>query len=454
MLNRLYAISPIDGRYSDKTSSLNHYASEAALIKYRLMIEVEWLIFLSEQSDIIELAEFTAQQKDYLRKIVDEYTIEDAEAVKIIEKTTRHDVKAVEYFLKEKLTAHPEYLPALEFVHFACTSEDINNIAYALMLSEIRHHILAPLLRQLRIMLAHFSHQYADLPMLARTHGQAATPTTVGKEFANVCARLERQLNSFNGVTISAKINGATGNFNAHITAYPNIDWLAVSKNFIEQLNLHHNAYTTQIEPHDYIAEYSHVLMRINTILIDFSRDIWGYIALDYFKQIKEPGQIGSSTMPHKINPIDFENAEGNLGLANALLGFFAEKLPISRFQRDLSDSTVLRNIGVAVAHGLLGYHSLEAGLKKISVNSEKINHDLAQHWEVLAEPIQTILRKYAVKNSYEQLLNFSQGKPVTQENLSAFIRTLDLPEDVKDELIKLTPASYIGLAEILAKKI
>jgi adenylosuccinate lyase len=454
MLHTLYAISPIDGRYSTKTSALQDYASEAAFMKYRLMIEVEWLIFLSEQQKITEIPEFAEQQKIELRKIISDFGLHDAEAIKAIEKTTQHDVKAIEYFLKDMLRTNKDFSPYLEYIHFACTSEDINNIAYALMLKDLRHDVLNPALNQLLQLLLQFSHQYAELAMLARTHGQPATPTTLGKEFANFSARLQRQFSLLNDIKISAKINGATGNFNAHITAYPSVDWLSLSQQFIEKFNLHHNAYTTQIEPHDYIAEYSHALMRINTILIDFSRDVWGYISLEYFKQTKNPGQVGSSTMPHKINPIDFENAEGNLGIANALFGFFAEKLPISRWQRDLSDSTVLRNLGVAIAHSILAYSSLETGLKKITVNVEKISDELEQHWEILAEPIQTILRKYGIDNPYEKLQQFSQGKCVSQADVHEFIQQLDLSQHVKQELLQLSPSNYTGLAGLLAQKI
>lgn len=454
MTHSLYAISPIDGRYHEKTQVLSAYTSESALIQYRLAAEIEWLIFLSEYPEIPEIPEFTLEQKKYLRSLSSQYNIEDALEIKKIEKGTRHDVKAVEYFLKRKLNSESSFLPYLEFIHFACTSEDINNLAYAFMLKEIRENILNPHLESILHILTQLAHQYADLAMLARTHGQPATPTTLGKEFANVSARLKRQHQSLNEVKISAKINGATGNFNAHHCAYPHLNWEVISKNFIEKFDLTYNAYTTQIEPHDYIAEYSHALIRINTILIDFSRDIWGYISIDYFKQLKLPGEIGSSTMPHKINPIDFENAEGNLGISNALFNFFAEKLPISRWQRDLSDSTVLRNMGVAVAHSILAYTSLEAGLNKLSVNDKKISQELDQHWEVLTEAIQTVLRKYGVQNPYEVLKDFSQGKDINAENIKQFIETLSLPSFEKEALLALTPSTYIGLASTLAKKI
>ncbi|MES2203634.1 MAG: adenylosuccinate lyase [Pseudomonadota bacterium] len=453
-LKTLYAVSPIDGRYHEKTQSLSEYASEAALIRYRLVVEIEWLIFLSEHPEIPEVTEFTPQLKSYLRSIASQYSMEDALKIKDFEKTTQHDVKAVEYFLKEKLSTHSAFLPYLEFIHFACTSEDINNIAYALMFKDLIEHILNPNIKQLLQLLTQLAHQNADVAMLARTHGQPATPTTLGKEFANTVARLQRQHILLSEIKITAKINGATGNFNAHTCAYPQVNWLLASKNFIEHFGLSHNPYTTQIEPHDYIAEFSHALVRINTILIDFSRDIWGYIAIDYFKQIKKSGEVGSSTMPHKINPIDFENAEGNLGMANALFNFFAEKLPISRWQRDLSDSTVLRNIGVAVAHSTLAYSSLQAGLKKLTVNAEQITNDLNQHWEVLTEAIQTVLRKYGIQNPYEQLKEFSQGKLIQAQDVSRFIQTLDLPLAAKQELMELTPATYIGLAAVLAKNI
>lgn len=454
MSHALYALSPIDGRYSEKTQVLSPYASEAALIKYRLTVEIEWLIFLSEQPEITEITALTIQQKSHLRLIASQFSTEDALEVKSLEKTTQHDVKAIEYFLKNKLRAENTFAPYLEFIHFACTSEDINNIAYALMLKDMRKHILNPNIEQLLKTLTELAHQHADLAMLARTHGQPATPTTLGKEFANIIARLQRQHTLLNEVNITAKINGATGNYNAHSFAYPTLDWPLASQKFIEAMDLSHNAYTTQIEPHDYIAEYSHALIRINTILIDFSRDMWGYISIEYFKQIKKPGTVGSSTMPHKINPIDFENAEGNLGLANALFNFFAEKLPISRWQRDLSDSTVLRNLGVAVAHSLLAYNSLQTGLKKLTVNKEKIAYELNQHWEVLTEVIQTVLRKYGVQNPYELLKDFSQGKAIQKQDIKHFIQTLDLPSAAKQELMELTPATYIGLAAVLAKEI
>lgn len=454
MPHALYALSPIDGRYSEKTHPMSQYVSEAALIKYRLTVEIEWLIFLAEHPEINEISELTREQKDFLRLMVTNFSTEDALAVKNLEKTTRHDVKAIEYFLKDKLRNHLAFVPYLEFIHFACTSEDINNIAYALMLKDLRAHVLNPQIDQLLQILKQFAHQYADLAMLARTHGQPATPTTLGKEFANVIARLQRQVSLLNDVKITAKMNGATGNFNAHISAYPTLDWPTASQKFIETFGLTYNAYTTQIEPHDYIAEFSHAMVRTNTLLIDFSRDIWGYIAINYFQQTKNPGEVGSSTMPHKINPIDFENAEGNLGIANALFNFFAEKLPISRWQRDLSDSTVLRNLGVAVAHSMLAYTALQAGLKKLAVNPTRITEELNQHWEILTEAIQTVLRKHGAQNPYEQLKEFSQGKLVQAENLKDFIQTLDLPFSVKQALMELTPSMYIGLAAVLAKKI
>lgn len=454
MINTLLAISPIDGRYRAKTDALSQFTSEAALMKYRLMIEIEWLIFFSEQKEIAEVPEFSVEQKNQLRRIVSVFSIEDAVEIKTIEKTTQHDLKAIEYFLKNKLKSDASFFSYLEFIHFACTSEDINNIAYALMLKDCRNYVINPAVEQLLKILTDLAHQYANLSMLARTHGQPATPTTLGKELANTVARLQRQYKLFNDVVITAKINGATGNFNAHICAYPSIDWPLLSKNFIEKLGLTLNLYTTQIEPHDFIAEYAHAIIRLNTIFIDFSRDIWGYISLDYFKQARKSDEIGSSTMPHKINPIDFENAEGNLGLSNALLNFFAEKLPISRWQRDLSDSTVLRNIGVALAHSLLAYNSLQTGLAKLTVNTKKITTDLNQHWEVLTEAIQTVLRKHGIQNAYEQLKTFSRGNSIQEQDIKNFIQSLDLPLLVKNELMALTPESYIGLGNILAKSI
>lgn len=454
MLSNLYAISPIDGRYHEKTQPLSDFFSEAALIKYRLLIEIEWLIFLAAQADITEVTPFSDEEKSLLRSIVSNCSTEKIETIKHIEMTTQHDIKAIEYFLKDELKRLNFPSAYLEFIHFGCTSEDINNIAYALILKNVHEEIIFAEAKRLSNTLSILAHEYANIAMLSRTHGQAATPTTLGKELANVVARLQRQQTVLHDIKITAKLNGATGNFNAHAYAYPHIDWLEMSKEFLKQFELENNLYTTQIEPHDYIAELSHAHVRINTILIDFSRDIWGYISLGYFKQTKKPGQVGSSTMPHKINPIDFENAEGNFGLANALFTFFGEKLPISRWQRDLSDSTVLRNLGVAFAHTLLGYLSLQAGLKKLSINEDKISQDLNAHWEILAEPIQTILRQYGMSEPYEQLQKLTQGENITQHDMITFIESLDISNDIKQKLMQLSPNTYTGLAALLAKKI
>lgn len=424
------------------------------MIKYRLVVEIEWLIFLAAQGGITEISPFSAEQRSLLRSIVSDCSTEKIQAIKYIETTTQHDIKAIEYFLKDEIKALNIPSVYLEFVHFGCTSEDINNIAYALILKNVHEETIFPAVKNLSTTLLTLAHEYADIAMLSRTHGQAATPTTLGKELANVVARLQCQQSVLQNIKITAKLNGATGNFNAYAFAYPDVDWPDVSEKFLEQFELKNNPHTTQIEPHDYIAELSHAHVRINTILIDFSRDMWGYISLGYFKQIKTIGQIGSSTMPHKINPIDFENAEGNLGLANALFTFFAEKLPVSRWQRDLSDSTVLRNLGVAFAHTLLGYLSLQAGLKKLSVNEDKISQDLNAHWEILAEPIQTILRQYGIAQPYEQLQKLTQGENISQHDMITFIQSLDISNDIKQKLMQLSPNTYTGLAALLAKKI
>ena len=452
----LSAISPIDGRYNKKTAALAQYASEAALNKYRLTIEIYWLIHLAKQTKISELPAFSQADITMLTAILNNFclvNLKEAEKIKKIEQTTNHDVKAVEYYLKQKIAEHEQLSPYIEFVHFACTSEDINNLAYALMLKDIREKILLPQLTQLSHVLTQLAHKYAATPMLARTHGQPASPTTLGKEFANVAMRLQRQIKNFSEIELLGKINGATGNFNAHIMAYPEIDWQTLSHQFISQLGLMPNHFTTQIEPHDYIAEYMHCLSRANTILIDFARDIWGYIAIDYFQQIKKKGETGSSTMPHKINPIDFENAEGNLGLANALLNFFAEKLPISRWQRDLTDSTVLRNMGTAFAHSSLAIQSLKKGLSKLKVNHAALAADLDENGEVLAEAVQTVMRRYGINNPYEKLKSLTRGNKITLETLRKFIETLELPSDVKQKLINLSTKNYTGLAEQLAKQ-
>lgn len=448
------AISPVDGRYAQKTEPLRLLMSEYGLIKARFAVEVRWLQALANHPGIPEVPTFSALANAYLDnqiKIFDEQT---ANKVKSIEATTNHDVKAVEYYLKNKLSEVEELDAIKEFAHFACTSEDINNISYALIIRDATKYNLSPEIKLIADKLKAFSTEYAQLPMMARTHGQPASPTTLGKEFANVVARLNRQSQQLDAIDICAKMNGATGNFNAHMSAYPEVDWQQLSQEFIENLGLSWNQHTTQIEPHDWIAELCHVLCRINTILIDLSRDIWGYIAIGYFKQKTMAGEVGSSTMPHKVNPIDFENAEGNLGIANALLTHFANKLPISRWQRDLTDSTVLRNIGVAFAHSLIAYSSLLKGLNKLQVNQDVIEKDLAKNVDVLSEAVQTVMRRYGLPEPYEQLKAFTRGKQIDHEALRNFIEALDLPRDVKEKLQALTPAQYIGLAAQLAQDV
>lgn len=454
MTSALTAISPLDGRYQHRLDSLRPILSEYGLLRYRLLVEIRWLQALAQNSEIPEVPSLSTAAQAILETLYQDFNSEDAEAIKAIEARTNHDVKALEYFLKERFALHPELKPVSEFIHFACTSEDINNLAYALMLKETREAVLLPYMAELITTIRHKAHQYADVPMLARTHGQPASPTTVGKEMANIVARLQRQLKQFAQVVLLGKCNGATGNFNAHIIAYPKVDWKNLSKNFIENLGLHPNTYTTQIEPHDYLADFFHSIMRFNTILLDFNRDIWGYIALGYFKQQTKAGEVGSSTMPHKINPIDFENSEGNLGLANAIFEHMANKLPISRWQRDLSDSTVLRNIGVGIGHSLLAYQATLQGLSKLALNPITINQDLEQNWEVLAEALQTVMRRYGIEQPYEQLKQLTRGKTFTQDAIIEFINTLDLPEAVKQELKKLKPSTYIGSAAQQAKEI
>lgn len=453
-LNKLNALSPVDGRYASKVDELRPIFSEFGLIKARVTVEVRWLQALSEHPEILEVNEFTDQTHAVLDAIVSEFSQDDAERVKTIESTTNHDVKAVEYFLKEKITDHAELLAVSEFIHFACTSEDINNLSYALMLKEGRDEVIGTAIAAVIDDIKSKAIDYAAAPLLSRTHGQTASPSTMGKEFANVVARLERQLLQLEDVDIMGKINGAVGNYNAHCSAYPNIDWPAFAEQFVESLGLTFNPYTIQIEPHDYIAEYFHVLARINTILIDFSRDVWGYISVGYFKQKTVAGEVGSSTMPHKVNPIDFENAEGNFGIANALMNHFAEKLPISRWQRDLTDSTVLRNLGTCLAHSLIGFKSLQKGVSKLEINEAKLLADLDANWEVLAEPIQTVMRRYGIEKPYEKLKELTRGQGIDQASMQAFIKTLDMPDEAKQQLLAMTPASYTGYAEQLAKNI
>ena len=453
-VSTLRALSPADGRYADKVNGLRDIFSEYGLIRYRVLVEIRWLQCLADEADVGELSPPSSVMKDLLNSIVDDFSPDDAERVKDIEATTNHDVKAVEYCIREKLGDGPETQPLKDFLHFSCTSEDINNLSYALMLRAARSDVLVPQMRELRNKLTGLAREHAGLPMLSRTHGQTASPTTLGKELANVVARLERCEAQLADVKILGKFNGAVGNYNAHVVAYPDADWPAISHRFIESLGLQPNPYTTQIEPHDWTAEYCHALVRYNTVLIDFARDVWGYISLGYFKQKVARDEVGSSTMPHKVNPIDFENAEGNLGMANALLGFFAEKLPISRWQRDLTDSTVQRNLGVAAGYLVIALQSLQKGVGKLMVNKEAIHADVAEAWEVLAEAVQTVMRRYGIENPYEKLKALTRGQAVTKEILLEFIGTLDIPEAEKARLLELTPERYIGLADRQARDI
>ncbi len=453
-LTTLNALSPLDGRYQTKLDALRPYFSEYALIKHRAWVEVEWLKALAAAKELAEISPFSAETIAELNQAIANFSEADASQVKAIEARTNHDVKALEYWLKEKFDGNPEVKKASEFIHFACTSEDINNLSHGLMLKSARDAVMLPFLADLMARLGELSQQLADQPMLSRTHGQTASPTTMGKELANVLYRLQRQQKQLQSNDILGKINGAVGNFNAHLSAYPHFDWERFAKQFVENLGLTYNPMTIQIEPHDYMAELYDTLARINTILIDLNRDIWGYISVGYFKQKVKAGEIGSSTMPHKVNPIDFENSEGNLGLANAVLRHMAEKLPISRWQRDLTDSTVLRNMGVAFGYTLLGYDSCLRGLNKLEVNPEKLAQDLDASWEVLAEPIQTVMRRYGIENPYEQLKELTRGKGgINKVSLHSFISGLNIPADAKQALLEMTPASYIGKAVELAKR-
>jgi len=454
-LSSLTAVSPVDGRYAGKTSALRPIFSEFGLIRCRVQVEVRWLQRLAAHPGVPEVAPFSSEANAVLNQLAENFQLEHAKRVKEFERTTNHDVKAVEYLLKEQAKQLPELAKVNEFIHFACTSEDINNLSHALMLREGRDSVLLPLMRQVAESIRNLAVQFADVPMLSRTHGQPASPTTLGKELANVVYRLERQIAQVAAVPLLGKINGAVGNYNAHLSAYPDIDWEANAREFIEgDLGLTWNPYTTQIEPHDYIAELFDAIARFNTILIDFDRDVWGYISLGYFKQKTVAGEIGSSTMPHKVNPIDFENSEGNLGIANALFQHLASKLPISRWQRDLTDSTVLRNLGVGFAHSVIAYEASLKGIGKLELNVARIAEDLDACWEVLAEPVQTVMRRYAVENAYEKLKDLTRGKGITPEALQTFIDGLDIPADAKAELRKLTPANYIGNAAAQAKRI
>ncbi|CAI8355610.1 MAG: Adenylosuccinate lyase [Porticoccaceae bacterium UBA1117] len=453
-LSSLTAVSPIDGRYGGKTDMLRTIFSEFGLIRYRVMVEVRWLQQLSAHADITEVPHFSDSANAVLNELVDNFTLEHAGRVKEIERTTNHDVKAVEYLIKEVIADNAELQAVSEFVHFACTSEDINNLSHALMLKEGRDQIVLPALVNIQSQLASMGREFADVAMLARTHGQTASPTTVGKEMANVAFRLQRQIDLIKSVPLLGKINGAVGNYNAHLSAYPDMDWPGFAEQFINGLGLEFNPYTTQIEPHDYMAELFDGMARANTILIDYARDIWGYISLGYFKQKTIAGEVGSSTMPHKVNPIDFENAEGNMGIANALYGHLAAKLPISRWQRDLTDSTVLRNMGVGLGYSMIAFASLTKGMSKLKLNRERLGEDLNSSWEVLAEPIQTVMRRYAIDEPYEKLKALTRGNVMDQETIQAFIDTLEIPERAKAELKAMTPASYIGNAVQQAKDI
>ncbi|MDT8282468.1 MAG: adenylosuccinate lyase [Gammaproteobacteria bacterium] len=453
-LNELTAISPVDGRYGSKTAVLRDLFSEYGLIKHRVLVEVRWFQALAAFDQISEVPTLDAEAQAVLNSIADNFSLADAERIKTIERTTNHDVKAVEYFLKEKIQGNTLLEASNEFLHFACTSEDINNLSHGLMLKAGRETVILPAMDEIIDKLTKQAQEFAAQPMLSRTHGQTASPTTIGKELANVVYRLRRQREQFANVQIYGKANGAVGNYNAHYSAYPEIDWPKFSQDFIESIGLNINPFTIQIEPHDYMAEMFDTISRFNTILIDLSRDIWAYISNAYFKQKTIAGEIGSSTMPHKVNPIDFENAEGNLGIANALFNHLSHKLPISRWQRDLTDSTVLRNLGVGFAHSLISYQSLMRGLNKLEINVEVIEADLNSSWEVLAEPVQTVMRRYGIENPYEKLKELTRGKAITQQDFQAFIRTLEIPEDARNNLLKLTPMNYIGNAVEQTKKL
>ena len=446
-LSALTAVSPVDGRYGSKTEALREIFSEYGLLKSRVIVEVRWLQKLATVSTIAEVPALNNAANELLNTIVNEFCLEDAQRIKDIEATTNHDVKAVEYFLKEKVESNTDLQQINEFIHFACTSEDINNLSHGLMLDDAIRNVVLPYCDQLINALKNLAKEHASIPMMARTHGQPASPTTMGKEMANVMIRLQKQRDQIANVGILGKINGAVGNYNAHLSAYPDTDWHAISSEFVTSLGLTWNPYTTQIEPHDYIAELFDAIARFNTILIDFDRDIWGYIALGHFKQRTVAGEIGSSTMPHKVNPIDFENSEGNLGLANAMLGHLSSKLPISRWQRDLTDSTVLRNLGVGIGYAVIAYQATLKGISKLEVNEANLLAELDANWELLAEPIQTVMRRYGIEKPYEKLKELTRGKRVDQQGMAEFIDSLDLPDTVKTELKQLTPANYIGRA-------
>ena len=456
MINPIAALSPLDGRYAKSVEALRPIFSEYGLMRARVKVELNWLKVLAAEPKIVEVPAFSDFTLAEIDKVIENFSLEDAAAVKAIEATTNHDVKAIEYWLKERFAGVPEVAAASEFIHFACTSEDINNLSHALMLQEARETVILPKLAEIIEKLTGMAHDLAAVPMMSRTHGQPATPTTLGKETANIVYRLQRQFKNLQAQEFLGKINGAVGNYNAHMVAYPDVDWETHCRNFVEiSLGLTFNPYTIQIEPHDYMAEFFQTLSRINTILIDFNRDVWGYISLGYFKQKVKAGEVGSSTMPHKVNPIDFENSEGNLGMANAVLGFLSEKLPVSRWQRDLTDSTVLRNMGVGVGYTVLGFAAHLRGLNKLEPNPTALAADLDATWELLAEPIQTVMRRHGVANPYEKLKDLTRGKgSITPEVLKVFIESLEIPAEAKSQLLALTPALYIGKAEELAKRI
>lgn len=453
-LSTLSAVCPIDGRYGNKTDELRPVFSEYGLIRFRVEVEIRWLQQLAQHSAVIEVPNLSAEANEYLNQIVDNFSESDALAIKNIEATTNHDVKAVEYFIKEQLESLAELKAVSEFVHFACTSEDINNLSHGLMLKTGRDKVIVPQMQNIVDAISELAIEYADIPMLSRTHGQTASPSTMGKEFANVAARLCRQLQQIKHVSILGKINGAVGNYNAHLSAYSEIDWAANAKEFVEGLGLSLNPYTTQIEPHDYIAELFDAICRFNTILLDFDRDVWGYISMGFFKQKTIEGEVGSSTMPHKVNPIDFENSEGNLGIANAVMNHLAAKLPVSRWQRDLTDSTVLRNMGVGLAYSVIAYAAALKGIGKLQINTTRLAADLDNAWEVLAEPIQTVMRRYGIEKPYEKLKALTRGNTINQEVINKFIDTLEIPNAAKESLKTMTPASYIGNADSQAKNI
>ncbi len=446
-LSQLTAISPVDGRYGGKTAQLRPIFSEFGLIRHRVLVEVRWLQHLAAEKGITEVPAFSDDTQKLLNNLVDDFSEQDALRVKEIESTTNHDVKAVEYLLKEKIAGNKELEAVNEFIHFACTSEDINNLSHALMLREARDTVLLKLMDELITAFTTLAKDLAEQPMLAHTHGQPASPTTVGKEIANVVYRLQRQIEQIKAVPLMGKLNGAVGNYNAHLSAYPDLNWAAISKNFIESLGLVQNPYTIQIEPHDYMAELFDAFSRFNNIVMDFDRDIWTYISMGFFKQKTIAGEVGSSTMPHKVNPIDFENSEGNIGIANAIFSHLSAKLPLSRMQRDLTDSTVLRNLGVSFAHCIIAYQSTLRGISKLQVNAEALNKTLDNNWEVLAEPIQTVMRRYGIEKPYEKLKELTRGNRVTEEDFKTFITNLDIPQEAKDQLISITPMSYIGNA-------